>query len=235
MALLHFNRDMERLKARFVDLFALVDEALKKALKALNERNETLAEEVIRDDRRVDAAEVEVEEECLKILALHQPIAQDLRYLVSILKINRDLERVGDQAVAISHIVLHLRDCAVPEIPELKPLIQEVTQMMRWAFDAFLRLDVELARKVWSEDDRADDWFEQAIGRILSLIRANPARADRLLPLYSLVHILERVADHATNVAKDTLYSVLGEIVRHRGREFKLPPAPDAGANEAGA
>ncbi len=235
MALLHFNRDMERLKARFLGLFALVEEALQKSLKALNERDNTAAQQVIYDDQRVDAAEVEVEEECLKILALHQPIAQDLRYLVSILKINRDLERVGDQAVAVAQIALELSDRAHPEIPELGPLMQQAVGMMQRAFGAIINLDVELARRVWSEDDRADQLFQDALQRIQKLTHVQTGRVEVLFSIYSLVFILERVADHATNIAKDVLYTVLGEIVRHRGRDFKHVSTTGASPNATGA
>lgn len=226
MALQHFTRDLEGLKKRFLLLFAMVEESLQKSMQAFIDRDVTAAEQVAVDDKRVDSAEVGVEEECLKILALHQPIAQDLRYIVSILKINRDLERIGDQAAEIARIAIYLSDRACPEIPELRPLMDHVVGMLKRAFDSIINLDVEQARRVWAEDDRADQLSQEALQRIETGIARQPAQAAALLQLYSLVFILERIGDHAANIAKDVLYTVLGEIVRHRGRDFKRTPPP---------
>jgi len=229
MALQHFTREMEGLKKRFLLLFAMVEESLQKSMQAFLDRDATAAEQVAVDDKRVDVAEVGVEEECLKILALHQPIAQDLRYVVSILKINRDLERIGDQAAAIARITIGICDRASPDVPELRPLMEHTVGMLKRAFDSIINLDVEMARRVWNEDDQADQLTQEALQRIETQMTRQPAAIGALLPIYSLVFILERIGDHAANIAKDVLYTVLGEIVRHRGRDFKRPAAPTAG------
>jgi len=222
MALLHFNRDLENLKKQFLSLFALVEDNLRKALRSLEERNDELAREVIRGDKSVDGAEVGVEEECLKILALHQPVGQDLRYITAILKINRNLERLGDQAVAIARITHALRAQPMPEWPpEIGEIAEKALRMLQLAFESIIHLDTAIARQVWTGDDEVDELTERALLTLRSEMRAHPERLDALLGLNSLVYILERVADHATNIAKDVLYTVLGEIVRHRGKEFK--------------
>ncbi len=228
MALQHFNRDIEALKKQFLLMFAMVEESLQKSMQSFLDRDVLAAEQVAVDDKRVDVAEVGVEEECLKILALHQPIAQDLRYVVSVLKINRDLERIGDQAAAIARITMAVSDRTTPDLPELRPLMDHVMGMLKRAFDSVINLDVEQARQVWNEDDRADELAQSAIRRIETLLVRQPSAGAALLPVYSLVFVLERIGDHAANIAKDVLYTVLGEIVRHRGRDFKRPAAPPA-------
>lgn len=233
MALLHFNRDVERLRKQFWTLFATVDENLALALKAFFERDAALAGNVMGRDAGVDHMEVEVEEACLKILALHQPVGHDLRYIAALLKINRNLERVGDQAVNIARSARELQGLPLVEPPDgLARLAELAVEMMKKAFDAIIRLDEERAREVWNEDDEADAIAGRLVGEIRGRMRAAPEHAESLTRLYSLVHILERVCDHATNIAKDVLYTMLGEIVRHRGREFKRP-APRPGAGQA--
>ncbi len=230
MALLHFTRDVDGLKSKFLRLFAFVEETLQKSIRAYWDRDAAAAQEVISDDHRIDGAEVMVEEDCLKILALHQPIAQDLRYIVSLLKINRDLERIGDQSKSIANIALQVSDRALPEVPELRALADQVVAMLRESFASVINLDIEQARRVWREDDRADAFAQEALARLQAQMRTQPERLEHLLPIYSLVFILERVGDHAANIAKDVLYTISGEIVRHRGHEFKHTPLPPEAA-----
>jgi phosphate transport system protein len=226
MALMHFMRDVERLRRLFLALFSRVEEALGRGIRAFVEQDAELAARVIAEDREIDTAEVEVEEEVLKILALHQPVAQDLRYLVSLLKINRDLERIGDQAVAVAEVTQRLNAQARGQVPPaLLALMDRAVAMLRQAFDALIRLDVERARQVWAGDDEADDLARAAVAAIQDEIRRAPHRAPVLMELHELAAVVERIADHSANVAKDVLYVVTGEIVRHRGREFKTPPA----------
>lgn len=227
MALLHFTRDLDGLKSKFLRLFAFVEETLGKSLRAYWDRDAAAAQEAISDDHRIDGAEVTVEEDCLKILALHQPIAQDLRYIVSLLKINRDLERIGDQSKSIAHIALQVSDRDQPEIPELRALTDEVLAMLRESFASVISLDAEQARRVWRSDDRADVLAREALARLIKQMQERPDRVEHLLPIHSMIYILERVGDHAANIAKDVLYTVTGEIVRHRGHEFKHAPDID--------
>ncbi|MDZ4199489.1 MAG: phosphate signaling complex protein PhoU, partial [Kiritimatiellia bacterium] len=169
--------------------------------------------------------EVEVEEECLKILALHQPVAQDLRYIVAILKINRVLERVGDHAASIAKSARALKGKSVPEWPaEMEEMAEQARHMMRKAFASVIALDVDLAREVWNADDSVDELTGTVMRLLRDRLNEQDSRREAVMRAVTVVNLIERIADNAANVAKDVLYCVLGEIVRHRGREFKHPP-----------
>lgn len=227
------EREFVGLRRQVLALSAAVEDNLRAAVRAVLERDEALAQRVIEKDREIDRTEVEVEEECLKILALHQPVAIDLRYIVAMLKINHDLERVGDLAVNIAERAASL--CALPsvEVPyDLPRLTDRAQYMIARSLDAMIHLNEAQAREIWLSDDEVDQLNREAYRRIVEGLRKHPDHIEQLLSLLSVARQLERIADHATNIAKDVLYMVQGEIFRHRAKQFKLAaaPRPDGGA-----
>jgi phosphate transport system protein len=176
-----------------------------------------LAEEVIDGDNDIDNEENHVEEECLKVLALHQPVAVDLRRVASVLLINTDLERMADLAEDIAERALALaRWPAIPVPADLQRMTDLASSMVRQALDAFVNLDAKLARLVCRLDDEVDRYNEIIIDELIALMRHSPASVEPGLSLFSATRHLERIADHATNIAEDVIYLVEGAIVRHR-------------------
>jgi phosphate transport system protein len=212
----HLERDLETLQRDVLTLAASVEEAIYKAIRALQERQVGLAQQVIAGDAGIDHQENEVEEECLKLLALHQPVAIDLRRVAAILKINTDLERMADLAEDIAERALVLATPPYVDIPlGLQGMTDLTTSMVRQSLDAFVNLDTALARRVCRLDDEVDRYNDEIIGDIIATMRAAPDMIEAGLSLFSAVRHLERIADHATNIAEDVVYLVEGEIVRH--------------------
>ena len=225
---IHLLRDLEHLKKQVLAVGALVEEATDKAIAALVDRRPGLAEEVIHGDDKIDRKEVEVEEECLKMLALHQPVAADLRFIITVLKVNNDLERMGDLAVNVAeraaflstHEPLSLR----VDFPSMGDLVRG---MLRDALDALVRLDTDMARSVWSRDDQVDAANRTIRESIEDLMESDSSTVERALHTLSASRNLERIADHATHIAEDVLFMGLGEVARHRFRYYigrKLTP-----------
>lgn len=226
--LLHYVREVERLRALLLSLSAAVEENLRKAVDSVMQRDQTLATQVIDKDREIDLLEVDVEEECLKILALHQPVANDLRFIVAALKINNDLERIGDLAVNIAERTIFLSTLSMPQTSFDFPGMAEKAQaMVQNSLDAMLNQDLELAESVRASDDEVDEINRAMYEQIKEGIRKEPDRINALIHLLSISRHLERVADHATNIAEDVIYMIKGEIVRHhwQEREQEHPPA----------
>jgi phosphate transport system protein len=212
------QREIDSLKGRTVLLCALVERSLREAITAFRELDPSRAAEVIDGDDRIDQAEVEVEEECLKILALHQPVATDLRLIVAIIKLNNDLERIGDLAVDIAERAVHLADLDPLPVPrQIHVLADKVQAMLRQALDAFVNLDAPAARAVCAADDEVDRLHRQMFDHVEALMAATPSRTRDFINVLSVSRYLERIADHATNIAEDVVYTVDGVIVRHRG------------------
>ncbi|MCX6114320.1 MAG: phosphate signaling complex protein PhoU [Proteobacteria bacterium] len=213
----HLHREIDELKKRILGLSALVEESVYKAVKAVEARDEKLAREVIEGDQQLDMVEVEVEEECLKILALHQPVAADLRFIVAVLKINNDLERIGDLAVNIASRAIKLS--AIKTQPEalidFQDLESKVQQMLRRSLESLVNLNEEIAKSVCSSDDAIDDINRSIHKQVIQATREHPNDVERFIILLSVSKNLERIADHATNIAEDVLYMIRGEIVRH--------------------
>jgi phosphate transport system protein len=226
--LLHYVREVERLRALLLSLSAAVEENLRKAVDSVMQRDQTLATQVIDKDREIDLLEVDVEEECLKILALHQPVANDLRFIVAALKINNDLERIGDLAVNIAERTIFLSTLSMPQTSFDFPGMAEKAQaMVQNSLDAMLNQDLELAESVRASDDEVDEINRAMYEQIKEGIRKEPDRINALIHLLSISRHLERMADHATNIAEDVIYMIKGEIVRHhwQEREQEHPPA----------
>jgi phosphate transport system protein len=219
----HLTRETERLKKMVLALAAEVEENLRNAVQATTQRDQALAYRAIENDGAIDLHEVEVEEECLKILALHQPVAHDLRYIVAIMKINRDLERIGDLAVSIAERALQIMSAPQPRTTfQLERMFELVQQMVKTSLDALINRDADAARELWfSGDDEIDRMMAEAFQQVETEIRDKPENIATLVSLLSVTRALERIGDHATNIAKDTLYMIEGGIVRHRKREYR--------------
>lgn len=214
----HFQGEIEKLKKKILQMAALVEENLQYAVKSITERNKTLADRVIDHDEEIDSHEVEVEEDCLKILALHQPVAADLRYVIAVMKINNDLERIADLAVNIAERTKFLASQAEVPVPfNLSGMLAETMNLVKKSVDALVMHDASLAHEVIVEDDKVDDFHRRAYLTIQDKIKAMPDRADALISILSVSRNLERIADHATNIAEDIIYMIEGEIVRHQG------------------
>lgn len=213
----HLQRDLDNLQRDLLTLASVVEEAIQKAIKALQERQPAMARQVIDGDNIIDAEENHVEDECLKMLALHQPVAVDLRKIAAALKINSELERMGDLAEDIAERALHLAQLPpLPFPPKLQRMTDLTTTMVHQSLDAFVNLDAHQARRVCRLDDEVDRHNVEIIGEIIDLMRRSPDLVEPGISFFSAVRHLERIADHATNIAEDVVYLVEGEIIRHR-------------------
>jgi phosphate transport system protein len=213
----HLQRELESLKKQILSLGAMVEERVRMAIRAFENRNGELAQQIIESDKEIDEAEVEVEEECLKILALHQPVAVDLRFISAVIKINNDLERVGDEAVNIAERVDNIARRAPVKVPfEYGAMAEKTETMLHNSLDALVNLDADLAYKVCLSDDAVDDINRDIYDKIKEVIKVQPDRVGYLINLLFIARHLERIADHATNIAEEVIYMVEGEIPRHR-------------------
>ncbi len=214
----HLSRAVDVLKSKLLNLCGKVEESLSLAVKSVKTRDVDLARKVIDDDSDIDNIEVEVEEECLKILALHQPVAIDLRFIITALKINNDLERIGDLAVNIaerSEGIAKAEQCPIDY--DLVTMARKTRSMLSKSLDALVNMDVELACEVCQDDNEIDDINRQMYILTRDAIVKYPKSAELLIWKLSISKNLERVADHATNIAEDVIYMVKGQIVRHKG------------------
>jgi phosphate transport system protein len=213
----HLARDLEALQRQILAMAGQVEEAVDRAAQALQTRDAQLAREVIAGDTRIDDAENAIQEECLKILALYQPVAVDLRRIAAVFSITTDLERMGDLAVDIAERAAALGDPpAGPTLDKIRRMTDFVTGMVRQALDAFVNLDSRQAARVIRLDDEADRLHAEIIAELIELMKADPARVEAGVSLFSATRHLERIGDHATNIAEDVVYLVDGENVRHR-------------------
>lgn len=213
----HLERDLENLQREILALAGSVEEAIHKAIRALQSRDVMLAKQVIDGDSQIDAEENQIEEECLKMLALHQPVAVDLRRITSAMMINLDLERMADLAEDIAERAVDLsKPPFIPVPAKLQRMTDLTASMVRQSLDAFVNLDARLARVVCRLDDEVDRYNEQIIEELIGVMRSSPETVAPGLSLFSATRHLERIADHATNIAEEVIYLVEGEIVRHR-------------------
>jgi phosphate transport system protein len=213
----HLERDLENLQRDLVALAASVEEAIQKATHALQHRDTEPAEQVIAGDSQIDQEENHIEEECLKILALHQPVAVDLRRIASCLKINTELERMADLAEDIAERALELCRLPAVRVPEaLQRMTDLATTMVRQSLDAFINLEARQARRVCRLDDEVDRYNNEIIEELITMMQDSPGTVRAGLSLFSATRHLERIADHATNIAEDVVYLVEGTIIRHQ-------------------
>lgn len=213
---IHLHRDLERLAKEVLSVGALVEEATNHAIEALIHRRAELAERVLQGDDAIDRREVEVETDCLKILALHQPVAADLRYIVSVLKVNNDLERMGDLAVNVAERALYLATHPPLTVDlDFETMGELVRRMVRDCLDALVRRDTAGARRCILDDSKVDAINRAMYGTLEHLMARDPATIQRAVHTLSASRHLERIADLATNIAEDVIFMVDGEIVRH--------------------
>lgn len=211
------GHEMERLEKQLLTLTAVVEESVQQAIKSLAKHDRELAQKVINNDNHINQLEVDLEEECLKVLALYQPVANDLRTIVAILKINNDLERIADQASNISERAIAIIDGPKMESPlKIDPMAKKVIDMLEKSIDALVNADLKLAHTVLELDDEVDTLHGQNYQLFKDYIRKNPETIDTVLSYLTVSRHLERVADLATNIAEDVIYLNEGTIVRHR-------------------
>jgi phosphate transport system protein len=212
----HFHEELDGLKQTLLAMGALVEDQIRRVMRALVERDGELAQNVIDRDRQVNTYDVEVDEKCVELLALHQPTAGDLRFITTAMKIVTDLERIGDQAVNIAQRAIELND-----EPQLKPYIdlprmaEKAQRMVKEALDAFVARDTELARQVCGKDAEVDGIKEQVFRELLTYMMSDAKTIPRAIRLMLVSRFLERVADHATNIAEMVIYMVESKMVRH--------------------
>lgn len=217
----HLQRDLDRLKRAILTMGSLVETATNKGITAFLDQETALAEEVIAGDEKIDETEVEVEEECLKVLALHQPFAADLRFIITVLKVNNDLERMGDLAVNIAERAASMGARPRPDVPvDMEDLAEKVRRMVRDSLDSLVEQDVPLARRVMKNDQEVDEIHRRMFDVLQKLMQSDPSKVDAAIQTLSVSRNLERIADLATNIAEDVVFLVEGEVIRHgRGRK----------------
>ena len=216
---IHLIRDLDHLHRMILTMCARVEEMIHSAVDALHKPNYDRAKQIMADDDEVDRMDVEVEEECLKLLALHQPVAIDLRRITTVLKIGGELERVADLGVSIAERACGIVSCAEISVPEnMKDMSRQALDMLHRSIDAYVHLDVRTAREVCAQDESIDDLNRVIIQELTRLMQTQPALVEPALHLFSASRQIERIADHATNIAEDVVYLVQGEIIRHRNR-----------------
>ncbi len=218
----HLQREIENLKKNILSLGARVEMTVHEAIRSIETRDEALARKIIDEDIVIDQTEVEVEEECLKILALHQPVAIDLRFIVVVLKINNDLERIGDLAVNIAERSAFLAGQPEVDVPfDFAEMSEKTEAMLSKSLDALVNMSSSLAHEVCISDDVIDDMNRQMYLRVQEAILKHPRHITSLIHLLSVSRHLERIADHATNIAEDVIYMIDGQIVRHKTEIYK--------------
>jgi phosphate transport system protein len=221
----HLQREIDKLKKKILSLGAFVEESVQMAVRAVEERDSPLAEKVIKSDSEIDQAEVDLEEDCLKILALHQPVAIDLRFIIAVLKMNNDLERIGDLSVNIAERALFLNTQVRVNTPyDLHQIAARTQWMLRSSLDALVNLDPAMAREICGADNEVDAINRTMYDLVKEAIRNEPENLEMLIALLSISRYLERIADHATNIAEDVIYMTEGVIARHRSDEFSAKP-----------
>jgi len=212
----HFVEELDHLKTKLLEMSSLVEAAIQRSISAVTQKDRTAADEVFRNEARINAIEVEIDEFAINLLALHQPMAADLRLIVAALKINTDLERMGDLSVSIAQ-----RARSLMEEPVIKPMIDIphiaglVQSMVRKSLDAFVTRDADLARSVLASDDAVDSLRTATYHELVSYMERDPENIKAALDLLAITRNLERLADHSTNIAEDVLFLVKGIDVRH--------------------
>lgn len=213
----HLDRDMSQLRSDLVDQFGVVEQMIGLSVRSLTERRPDFANRVLETDVVVDETDIRIEEECLKLLALHQPVAEDLRWIITAVKVNGDLERMADLACNICERSKALDLFPLFAVPDnLDDMVQAVLKMVRMALDSFIDQDAALARQVILSDDRVDELNVILIDELHATVKGATDLIEPAIHCFSASRHLERIADLATNVAEETIYLVSGEIIRHR-------------------
>ncbi len=217
----HMKNEIDKLKQKLLTLSSRVEEQLWMSVKSLKERDDQMARRVVDLDFEIDQDEVDIEEECLKILALYQPVAVDLRFIVTAFKINNDLERIADLSVNIAERSEFLARHEPVDIPfDFDLMAQKTQSMLRDSIEALVNFDCVQAYAVCRRDDEVDAMNKQMYNQVKQGILARPDHIESLIHLLSVSRHLERIGDHATNIAEDVIYMVEGQIVRHKAEKY---------------
>ncbi len=212
----HFSRELENIKKLILSLGAIVEERVRMATKAIEDNDAELAQRIIKTDYEIDEMEVDIEEECLKVLALHQPVAIDLRFIIAVIKINNELERIGDQAVNIAERVgVTAKSEQLEMFFDYSAMGEKAQRMLKMSLDALVKMDYDEAFNVVMMDDEVDALKEQAYDRVKRAMIEHSDKIGYLINLFLISRHLERLADHTTNIAEEVIYLIEGEIVRH--------------------
>ncbi len=216
---IHLHKEIKKTEKRILALSALAEEAVRNAVSSFTDKDEMLAKKVVANDEQIDAQEIDVEEECLKILALHQPVAIDLRFIVAVLKINSDLERVGDHAVSIAKralLITQLTDANSPAPFSFDKMIDLATSLLKRSIDALINHDSDLAYSILEQDKVVTDTKRALYKSYIEITKENPSQLEVNSAYMFVSRSLERIAEHAMNIAEDVIYMIKGEIVRHQ-------------------
>jgi len=214
----HLQRDLDGIKKELLTSGLMVEKSLNNAIESLIDRHPELAKEVISGDRLIDQKENQIEEECLKVLALHQPVANDLRLIIAVLKVNNDLERMGDLAANIAERSIYLASHEpLQAVLNFHHMADRVQAMVSKSLDALIRMDIKLAQLVLTLDDEIDDLNREMYTALQDIMRQSPEFIDRAVQTLSVSRYLERIADLSTNIAEDVVFMVDGELIRHQG------------------
>jgi phosphate transport system protein len=216
----HFEQELEKLKSKLLEMSALVESAVYRSVQGVVEKNEELAQQVLRNEGRINQLEIEIDDLAISLLALQAPLAADLRLVTAAIKINNDLERMGDLSVSIAQSALSLiKEPLIRPLIDIPHIAGLAQGMVRKALDAFVNRDAELARSVLASDDAVDNMRTASYHELISFMESNPQQIPQALYLLSVIRNLERIADHATNIAEDVLFLVKGIDVRHHNEE----------------
>jgi phosphate transport system protein len=216
----HFEQELELLKAKLLEMSALVENAVYRSVQGVVEKNEELAKQVLQNEARINQLEIEVDDMAISLLALQAPMAADLRLVTAAIKINNDLERMGDLSASIAQSALALmREPVIRPLIDIPHIAGLAQSMVRKSLDAFVNRDAELARSVLASDDAVDNMRTASYHELISFMEKNPQQIPQALYLLSVVRNLERIADHSTNIAEDVLFLVKGIDVRHHNEE----------------
>lgn len=213
----HLDRDLEKLKDKILHLGSKVETSINNAIKALVERRPNLADEIIKTDDEIDTSEVEIEEDCLKILALHQPVAKDLRFIITVLKVNTELERMGDQAANIALRARFLAQNDPIDTPvDLDEMGERVQEMVHESLEALVNQDPKRARKVTEMDEAVNEAHRTMFEQIQNTMAENPETIERAIHTLLVSRYMERMGDLAKNICEDVIFLVEGEVLRHQ-------------------
>lgn len=217
----HLQRDLDCLKKQVLHMGQVVEHAIDQSISSLENRDAELAEKVRKGDDEIDRLEVKLEEECLKVLALHQPVATDLRFVVAVMKVNNDLERMGDLANSIASRARYLSTHELIEAPlDFGRMLIAVREMVHMSLQSLIHMDLEVARKVLERDDEVDEVNASMFYAVEDIVGQQPGTLRRAIHLLSASRSLERIADLATNIAEDVIFLVSGDVVRHQEEYF---------------
>jgi len=211
-----FHHELIKLNKKILKLSAMVEDRVRKAASVIQSQDKEIIQSLIVSDYEVDEMEVEIEEDCLKILALHQPVAGDLRFLITVIKINNEIERIADMAVSIAMRVQAIANNrhTLPSPIDFQPMSEKVITMLKMSLDALVNRDAAMARGIFHLDDEVDAFRNSVYEKVKDLIRKFPEHPGLLINTYLLARHLERIADRATNIAEEVIYLVEGSIVR---------------------